>query len=143
MGVLFESSDDQDVTLAEIWDAIDDIVPRSELRAALESIAALTPAAQADAGGEWRAMLVARYAVVRKFVPLLVRTIDFGASAEAAPVLDALYELPDLIDARATRRGPAGYLDEQLVALDVVPAGWWQRLVMAPERPAGTVDRAA
>jgi hypothetical protein len=58
-------------------------------------------------------------------------------------VLDALYKLPDLIDARATRRGPAGYLDEQLVALDVVPAGWWQRLVMAPERPAGTVDRAA
>lgn len=43
VGVLFESSDDQDVTLAEIWDAIDDIVPRSELRAALESIAALTP----------------------------------------------------------------------------------------------------
>jgi hypothetical protein len=143
VGVLFESSDDQDVTLAEIWEAIDDVVPRWELRAALESIAALTPAPQADPGGEWRALLVERYAVVRKFVPLLVRTIDFGATAEAAAVLDALRELPDLMDARATRRVPAGYLDEQLVALDVVPAGWWERLVMAPERPAGTVDRAA
>jgi hypothetical protein len=38
---------------------------------------------------------------------------------------------------------PAGYLNEDLVALNVVPAGWWRRLVMAPERPAGTVDRAA
>jgi hypothetical protein len=61
VGVLFESSDDQDVTLAEIWDAIDDVVPRWELRAALESIAALTPTPQADPGGEWRAMLVERY----------------------------------------------------------------------------------
>ena len=143
VGVLFESSDDQDVTLAEIWDAIDDVVPRWELRAALESIAALTPATQADPGGEWRAMLVERYAVVRKFVPVLVRTIDFGATAEAAPVLEALQGLPDLMDARATRRVPTGYLDEQLVALDIVPAGWWQRLVLAPDRPAGTVDRAA
>jgi hypothetical protein len=80
--------------------------------------------------------------VVRKFVPLLVRTVDFGATAEAAPVLEALRGLPGLMDARATRRIPAGYLDEQLVALDVVPPGWWQRLVMAPERPPGTVDRA-
>jgi hypothetical protein len=143
VGVLFESSEDRDVTLAEIWEAIDHVVPRGELRAALESIAALAPAPQADPGGEWRGLLVERYAVVRKFVPLLVRTIDFGATAEAAPVLDALHELPDLMDTRATRRVPAGYLDEDLVALNVVPAGWWQRLVMAPERPAGTVDRAA
>ena len=131
------------MTLAEIWEAIDHVVPRGELRAALESIAALAPAPQADPGGEWRGLLVERYAVVRKFVALLVRTIDFGATAEAAPVLDALHELPDLMDTRATRRVPAGYLDEDLVALNVVPAGWWQRLVMAPERPAGTVDRAA
>jgi len=143
VGVLFESPEDEDVTLAEIWEAIDDVVPRSELRAALESIAGLTPVPQADPGGEWRALLVERYTVVRKFVPLLVRTIDFGATAEAAAVLDALRDLPDLMDSRATRRIPAGYLDEQLVALDVVPTGWWQRLVMAPERPAGTVDRAA
>jgi hypothetical protein len=143
VGVLFESREDEDVTLAEIWNAIDDVVPRSELRAALESIAALTPAPQADPGGEWRGLLVDRYAVVRKFVPLLVATIDFGASAEAAPVLDALRDLPDLIDTRATRRVPAGYLDEDLVAVDVVPAGWWQRLVMASERPVGTVDRAS
>jgi hypothetical protein len=37
-------------------------------------------------GGEWRVLLVERYTVVRKFVPLLVRTIDFGATAEAAAV---------------------------------------------------------
>jgi hypothetical protein len=114
VGVLFESSEDRDVTLAEIWEAIDHVVPRGELRAALESIAALAPAPQADPGGEWRGLLVERYAVVRKFVPLLVRTIDFGATAEAAPVLDALHETsrPDGHSrdpsraGRISRRGP-------------------------------------
>ena len=143
VGVLFEASVDEEVTLAEIWGAIDDVVPRSELRAALDSVASLTPAPQADPGGEWRGLLLERYTVVRKFVPLLVGTIEFGATAEAAGVLDALRGLPGLMDARATRRVPAGYLDEQLVMLDVVPVGWWQRLVIAPGRPVGTVDRAA
>jgi len=58
VGVLFEASEDEDVTLAEIWGAIDDVVSRSELRAALDSIASLTPAPQADPGGEWRGLLL-------------------------------------------------------------------------------------
>jgi len=102
VSVLFDSAQEEDVTLAEIWEAIDDVVPRSELRAALESIAALTPAPQADPGGEWRGLLVDRCTVVRKFVPLLVGTTDFGSTAEAASVLDALPDLPVLMDARAT-----------------------------------------
>lgn len=83
VGVLFEASVDEEVTLAEIWGAIDDVVPRSELRAALDSIASLTPAPQADPGGEWRGLLLERYTVVRKFVPLLVGTIEFGATARS------------------------------------------------------------
>ena len=127
-----------------IWEAIESKVSRAELRAAVANIGALAPAPEADVGGEWRAALVERYAVC--------------AAVRAAAVPDdrlrgdrrgrrgpggAASDLPVLLDARATKRVPAGYLDAALVALHVVPAGWWRRLVMAPERPAGTVDRAA
>lgn len=56
----------------------------------MANIGALAPPPDADVGGEWRAGLVERYAVVRRFLPRLCATIDFGATAEAVPVLDAL-----------------------------------------------------
>ena len=142
VAVLLEAGDDESVTLAAIWEAIDAVVPRAELRAAVANIEVLTPPPEADAGGEWRAVLVERYAVVRRFLPQLCKTIDFAATAEAEPVLAALGRLPDLLEARATRRVPAGYLDAGLVAAEIVPPGWWRRLVFAPGRPEGTVDRA-
>lgn len=86
--------------------------------------------------------MVDRYAVVRRFVPKLCETIEFGATADAAGVLDALRGLPELLDARPTKRVPTGYLDQAAVAVDVVAAGWWQRLVFPPNRPEGMVDRA-
>ena len=52
-------------------------------------------------------------------------------------------DLPGLLGARATSAVPAGYLDARRVADNVVPAGWWRRLVFKPDRPHGTVDRAA
>jgi len=55
-----------------------------------------------------RGALVERYAVVRQFVPRLCDTIEFGATAEAIGVLDALFHLPSLLDARATKRAPTG-----------------------------------
>jgi hypothetical protein len=73
--------------------------------------------------------LIERFASVRAFVPLLRQTIEFGATAEAAGILDAMTDLPGLLDARATTAVPAGYLDARRIADDVVPAGWWQRLV--------------
>jgi hypothetical protein len=99
VAVLFESSHDQDVTLVEIWDASGDVVPRGELRAALESIAALAPAPDIDPGGAWRAVLVERYAVVQKFLGLRCRTVGVGATAQAAGVLEALLDLPGLMHA--------------------------------------------
>ena len=69
----------------------------------------------ADRAGRWRVGLVERYAVVRQFVPRLCRTIDFGATAEAAAVLDALRKLPELLEARAPSRFPPG---------TSTPAGW-------------------
>jgi len=80
---------------------------------------------------------------VRGFVPLLCRFIDFGATAEAAPVLAAVAALPELLEARASRKIPAGWLDARRVATELVPAGWWQRLVFPANRPEGTVAKAA
>jgi len=143
VAVLLESSADEAVSLATIWEAIDAVVSRDELRAAVANIGQLTPAPDGDAGGEWRAEIVERYAIVRRFLPQLCRTIAFGATAEAAPVLGALQKIPGLLDARASKRVPAGYLDASLVELDVVPPGWWRQLVFPPGRPEGTVHRAA
>jgi len=144
VGVLLESMDrGEDVTLEAVWMAIEAVVSRSALRTAVANIAAVLPPPDGDPGGEWRSALVERYAVVRSFVGRLCETIEFGATAEAMKVLDALRQLPALLDARATRRVPAGYLDATAVAADVVPAGWWQQLVFPVDRPEGTVDRAA
>jgi len=130
-----------EVSLEEIWDAIETVVSRSELRAAVASITEVVPAPDADPDGEWRTSLVERFGVVRRFLPQLCATIRFGATAEAAPVLDALRDLPGLLEARPTKRAPTGYLDAERVAVDVVHPSW-RRLVFPPGRPDGTVDRA-
>ncbi len=75
------------------------------------NLAATLPPPDVDADGGWRAVLVDRYVVVRHFVPRLCRTIEFGATAEAAQVLEAFRQLPMMLEARATKRVPAGYLD--------------------------------
>jgi len=67
-----------DVSLEAIWDAIETVVSRSELRAAVASITEVVPACDADPDGEWRTSLVERFAVVRRFLPQLCATIRFG-----------------------------------------------------------------
>ncbi len=144
VAVLLESIDSGgDITVVAIWAKIEKVISRTELSAAVENIAGIAPPPDADPGGEWRTALIERYLVVRRFLPQLCATIEFGATADALPVLAALQQLPDLITARPTKRVPTGYIDARNVALDVVPPGWWQRLVFAPGRPDGTVDRAA
>lgn len=130
-----------DVSLEAIWEAIEQVVSRAELRAAVANLAEVAPAPGADPDAEWRASLAERYGVVRRFLPKMCAMIDFGATAEAMPVLDAFRGLPGLMDTRPTRRVPAGYVDAATVAADVVPASW-RRVVFKPGRPEGTVDRA-
>ncbi|MEO7836436.1 MAG: DUF4158 domain-containing protein, partial [Acidimicrobiales bacterium] len=142
VAVLLAATDGgSDVSLEAIWDAIETVVSRSELRAAVASITEVVPAPDADPDGEWRTSLVERFGVVRRFLPQLCATIRFGSTAEAAPVLDALRDLPGLLESRPTKRVPSGYLDAERVAVDVVPPSW-RRLVFPPGRPDGTVDRA-
>ncbi len=144
INVVLGSADwDSDATVDTLLAAIDAVVPRADLVAAVENIAAATPPPSARAGGEWRTGIVDRYATVRRFLPSLCDTIEFGATAGAMPILNALLTLPELMLLRPTKRVPTGYLAVGKVDTEIVPAGWWHSLVFPDDRPEGTVDRAA
>ncbi|MFL6111754.1 MAG: DUF4158 domain-containing protein, partial [Catenulispora sp.] len=116
VAVLLEAAEwGEQVRLEQVWDAIESVVSRAELRAAVAGIAEILPPPDADPEGEWRAHLLERMATVRGFVPLLCQVIEFGATTDAAPVLYAVNGLPDLLDARLGRKVPAGFLDARRI----------------------------
>ncbi|MFI9638034.1 DUF4158 domain-containing protein [Nocardia sp. NPDC051929] len=142
VAVLLEAEDwGDEVTIAVLWDHIGNVVSRAQLRASVANINEIMPP-DADPDGEWRTALMTRYPFVRKFLRVFVETIEFGASADAEPVLAALRALPDLLDKPATKRVPAGYLDARSVDLEVVSPGW-RNLVLRRDRPPGTVEKVA
>lgn len=140
MAVLLEAEEwGENIGLEVLRDAIENVVSWSELRAAVANINAVLPL-EADPDGEWRSALMTRYPLVRKFLRVLVETIEFGASTDAAAVLYAINALPDLLDAGSTKRVPVGHLDARKVEVGIVPAGW-RAQVFREGRPEGTVDR--
>ncbi|GAA0451525.1 transposase [Actinoplanes capillaceus] len=143
--VLFEAETWGDaVPLAVVWDAIESTVgSRAKLRTAMESVQELIPPKDAEPDGQWRAQVVERFNTVRGFVRLLCQVISFGATAEAVRVVNAMRELPALIDAKESVRVPKGWLDARKVDIGLVPRGWWNRLVFPKDRPEGCVDRNA
>jgi hypothetical protein len=144
VGVLLDAlKHGKQLSLDLVCEEIESKVSRAELRAAVAHLLEVARPADANPDGEWRTALVERFASVRAFVPLLCETIEFGATAQAVGILKAMTDLPGLLDARATTAVPAGYLDARRITDDVVPAGWWRRLVLSAGRPEGTVDKAA
>lgn len=143
--VLFEADGwGEAVPLDLVWEAIDTAVgSRARLAAAVAGVQEMIPPPAADVHGQWRAQVVERFATVRPFVRLLCEVIEFGATVDAAPVLAAMRDLAHLLETRPSERVPKGYLDARKVNVDLVPKGWWQQLVFAKDRPAGTVDRNA
>ncbi|MFE2996599.1 hypothetical protein ACFXG4_16465 [Nocardia sp. NPDC059246] len=79
---------------------------------------------------------------MRRFLPALVRTVDFGATGESKPAPAAMVGLADLLTEQRPRGVPGCWLDARRVDHDLV-AGGWQRLVFPTGRPEETVDRAA
>jgi TnpA family transposase len=139
--VLLQASElEPDVTVPRLWELIEDVVSRVELRAAVANIHEVLPPG-VDPDAEWQAALCRRLPLARKFVRPLAETIEFGATADAAKVLIALHGLPELLEVRPSKRVPAGFLDARLADVEVVPAGW-RANVFTDGRPAGTVDRA-
>ncbi|NUP42672.1 MAG: Tn3 family transposase [Streptomyces sp.] len=119
-------------SLEAMWAAIEQVVPRNELAAAIAALFELTPPLDSDADEAWRAMLINRFGTVRPFLKLLITVVDFDATPEGEPVLSALLSLPELMGRKKV--GPAE-IDTGLLT------GSWRRLVLsAPHLEPGTVD---
>ena len=131
---------DLDAGLAAVWELIENEVPKQELRAAVAAIDELGPPTDAELDGQRMEELAGRLATVRPFLPLLMETVEFGATGDGVAVLAAMRTLATLLTVKS--KLPASYLDARQVNHDLITGGW-QRLVYAPGRPAGTVDRAA
>ena len=143
--VLFEAESwGEAVPLAVVWDAIEAAVgSRARMRTAMEAVREFTPPADAGPDGDWRAQVVERLNTVRGFIRMLCQVIEFGATADAVRVVNAMRALPKLIDAGETVRVPKGFLDARKVDVGLVPKGWWDQLVFPKDRPECCVDRNA
>ena len=139
VAVLLEAADwGEEVGLAQVWAAIEAIVPRSELRAAVATVTELVPPPGAEEDAGWRAELAGRIATVSGFCRRLPEVIEFGANAEGGPVLAALRSLPALL---ASRTKPTV---EDVYVHGGVVTGPWRRLVFGHPRAAGgAVDKHA
>ena len=141
--VLLEMSEaDPGLSLELVWDLIENTVSKAELRAALAAIDELVPQADPEFDDQRLEELAGRFATVRSFLPAMMRTIDFGATGDAKPVLAAMHTLAELISPQRTRGLSARWLDARRVDHELVGGGW-QRLVYPAERPEGAVDRAS
>ncbi|MDQ2797461.1 MAG: DUF4158 domain-containing protein [Actinomycetota bacterium] len=114
-----------DLSLDMMWDLIENTATKSELRAAVAVIEELVPVDDAELNGQRLQELAGRWATVRVFVPLMMRTVVFSATADGAPVLAATKTLARLMAAKP--KLPGGYLDARKVDHDLIGGdgkGW-------------------
>ena len=131
-----------EVRVAAVWEAIEAVISRAELRAAVATVNEMVPPGTDAGADDWRAGLAGRFTTVSGFVKLLTGVIEFGANAEGQPVLAAMTALPEVLAYR-TRQPPASLVPGALIEPQVVP-GPWRRLVFGhPARPDKTADRNA
>ncbi len=128
-----------DLSVEMMWDHIENSVTRSELRAAVAVIGELVPVDDAELNGQRLDELAGRLNTVRTFLPLMMTTIEFGATGDGAAVLAAMKTLGELMTTKTKLL--ASWLDARKVDHDLIGGGW-QRLVYQEGRPAETVDRA-
>ncbi len=134
--LLDATSRDEAIGLDDLWALIEAVVPRAELQAAIAAVAEMVPPADPDNDGDMRTGLARRIVVVSGFLKSLTEVIEFGSTAEAAPVLAAMQRMPALL--RSRRTPTVDDIDEELVQ------GSWKRLVIgSPPRPGGAIDKNA
>jgi len=138
-----EWGSEEEVRVAAVWEAIEAMISREELRAAVATVTEMVPPPDAEGDAEdWRAGLAGRITTVSGFVKMFTAVIAFGANAEGAAVLAAMRALPEILAYRS-RRPPAALVPGAMIDPQVVP-GPWKRLVFGhPARPDGTADRNA
>jgi len=122
------------IGVADLWGLIETVASRAELQAAVAVISEIVPPPEGDDEGAARALLATRIAMVSGFLKTLTAVIDFGASADAVPVLAAMQQMPDLL--RRRRELTVQDIDESLVQ------GSWKRLVFGSP-PTGAVEKNA
>jgi hypothetical protein len=89
--VLFEVTGyGEEIPLEQVWESIEAIVSRPELRQAVRMVTEMVPPPDADPDGEMRARLAERIGMVSGFLKLLTEVIAFESNTEAAPVLEAM-----------------------------------------------------
>ncbi|MFD0684603.1 DUF4158 domain-containing protein [Actinomadura fibrosa] len=133
-----QAIEDRLVSLAEVWNEIERVVPREKLSAAVEVVAAFVPETDDDAAAAWRAELVKRDRTVQQFIELLLETIEFRAAEAGRGVLAMVAAAA--ARAKARRR----YDRADVAAHEDLVVGSWRPLVFAnPDLPAGQVDKAA
>ena len=144
VNTLFASDDwggpEEEPRVSQVWEAIEVIISRDELRAALELVNETVPAADAEPV-DWRAELLGRYSTVTGFLKLLPQVICFGANAEGMPVLEAMRALPEVLTYRSRLAAPL--IPGHLIDAGVV-TGPWRNLVFGhPAGGDGAVNRHA
>ena len=116
--------------------AVEQVVSWSEIRTAVESLRQVVAAPGEHPDAAWRGALVSRYATVSRFLPNLVATIEFEATAGAKPVLEAFQKLPALMAPGAAIDVPDRDLAVDQVATDLVPPAWRRMVSAAGCRPS-------
>ena len=85
MGTPPATGDGELVSVADIWSAIEQVVPRDQLADALATIAAFVPEDDGDGDAEWRAELVASYGTVPRLHPAPGRRHQLRCGRGTAP----------------------------------------------------------
>jgi uncharacterized protein DUF4158 len=132
---------EEEPRVSQVWEAIEAVVSRADLRAALTVVSETVPPPGAEDPDDWRTELLGRYQTVTGLLKLLPSVISFGATAEGAPVLAAMRALPGVLAYRS--RLPAPLIPGRLID-DGVVAGPWRRLVFGhPAHEGSAVSRHA
>jgi uncharacterized protein DUF4158 len=134
-GALVESEEwgsEDEVVVAAVWEAVEAVMSRAELRAAVKTAHEMVPPPDAEAD-DWRAELAGRISTASGFVKLLT---------SVEQVLKAMQALPDVLAYRA-RKSLASLVPGTLIDAAVV-SGPWKHLVFGhPAREDSSVDRNA
>jgi TnpA family transposase len=146
VAALFESdewagADGEPPRVSKVWEAVEAVISRAELRAALTVVGENAPPVNGGDLDDWRAELASRYATVSGLLKLLAPVIDFGANAEGAPVLAAMLAMPEVLTYRG--RLPAPLIPARLIDAEVVNGPWKHLVFGAPAREDGSVSRHA
>lgn len=130
--------DEDQVRIAEVWEAIEARMPREQVRAAVATVTGMVPPPEAVPDGDWRAELAKKASTVVGLCRMLTATITFGANAQGAPALAAMTALGRQLTTEARWNVKNERIHPQVVS------GPWKHLVFGhPARPDGSVDRGA